>query len=74
MHCSQRYPPTNVDNVWYMDLGASNHMTCHGPWLKKMESTKTIGFVTIGDDTLHLIMHTSDVRMQQYSMFNPLSL
>jgi hypothetical protein len=25
---------TNVDNVWYVDSGAFNHMTYHGEWFR----------------------------------------
>jgi len=24
----------SVNNVWYVDSGASNHMTSHGEWFK----------------------------------------
>ena len=40
-----------VENVWYVDLGASNHMTSHGEWFKKLQ--ENLGFVETGDDTAH---------------------
>ena len=26
------------DNVWYVDSGASNHMTSHGEWFKELQA------------------------------------
>ena len=36
---------TNANNLWYVDLGALNHMTCHDQWFKKMECAKGASFV-----------------------------
>ena len=33
------------DKSWYMDSGASNHMTCHGEWLDEMLPTQAQGYV-----------------------------
>jgi hypothetical protein len=43
------------NNVWYVDSGASNHMTSHGEWFKDTKDLKTLGFVETGDDTTHPI-------------------
>ena len=55
---------TNVshcgDNVWYVDLGASNHMTNHGQWFKDMQILDNRGYVETDDDTLHPIAHTGN--------------
>jgi hypothetical protein len=41
------------NNVWYVDYGASNHMTSHGEWFRDIKDLKTPGFVETGDDTTH---------------------
>jgi len=33
------------NNVWYVDSGASNHMTNHGEWFRDAKDLKTPGFV-----------------------------
>ncbi len=43
------------NNVWYVDSGASNHMTSHGEWFRDTKDLKTPWFVEIGDDTTHPI-------------------
>ncbi len=43
------------NNVWYVDFGASNHMTSHEEWFRDIKDLKTPGFVEIGDDTTHPI-------------------
>ena len=56
---------TNVstcgENVWYVDSGASNHMTGHGEWFKEMQTLEKLGYVETGDDTTHAIVHTGNV-------------
>ena len=46
------------ENVWYVDSGASNHMISHGEWFKAMQTLERLGYVEIGDDTAHPIVHT----------------
>jgi len=31
------------NNVWYVDSGASNHMTSHGEWFRNTKDLKTPG-------------------------------
>ncbi len=52
---------TNVDNVWYVDLGASNHMTYHGEWFRDVKNLDKPGYVETGDDTAHPIVHIGNV-------------
>ena len=56
---------TNVsicdDNVWYVDSRASNHMRGHGEWFKEMQTLEKPGYVEIGDDTAHAIVHIGNV-------------
>jgi hypothetical protein len=49
------------NNVWYVDFGASNHMTSHGKWFKDTRDFKTPRFVKIGDDTTHPITQIGKV-------------
>ena len=49
------------DDVWYVDLGASNHMTSRGKSFKELDAMRTLGYVEIGDDTIHPIEHMSTV-------------
>ena len=49
------------ESVWYVDSGASNHMTGHGEWFRDMQDLERPGYVEIGDDTSHPIKHTVNV-------------
>jgi len=49
------------NNVWYVDFGASNHMTNHGEWFRDTKDLKTLGFVETGDDTTHPITQIGKV-------------
>ncbi len=49
------------NNVWYVDSGASNHMTSHGEWFRDTKELKTPRFVETGDDTTHPITQISKV-------------
>ena len=51
-----------VENVWYVDLGASNHMTSHGEWFKELQVLKNLGYVEIGDDIAHTRNVSLDIR------------
>jgi hypothetical protein len=52
---------TSVDNVWYVDSGASNHMTYHGEWFRDVKNLEKPGYVVTGDDTVHPIAHIGNV-------------
>ena len=49
------------ENVWYVDLGALNHMTSHGEWFKDLQTLENLSFVKTGDDTAHPIVHIGNV-------------
>jgi hypothetical protein len=49
------------NNVWYVNSGASNHMTNHGEWFKDIKDLKTPGFVETGVDTTHPITQIGKV-------------
>ena len=48
-------------DVWYVDSGASNHMTSHEEWFREMRSPECPGYVETGDDTAHPITHVGNV-------------
>jgi hypothetical protein len=54
---------TNVDNVWYVDSRAFNHMTYHGEWFRDVKNLEKPSYVKIGggDDTSHPIVHIGNV-------------
>jgi hypothetical protein len=45
----------SYNNVWYVDFGASNHMTSHGEWFRDTRDLKTPGFMETNDDITHPI-------------------
>ncbi len=51
------------NNVWYVDSGASNHMTSHEEWFRDTKDLKTPGFVETGDDTTHPITKIGKVSL-----------
>ena len=52
---------TMQDDVWYVDSGASNHMTNNGNWFKELDAMRTPSYVEIGDDRVHPIEHIGRV-------------
>ena len=36
------------EDVWYVDSGASNHMTSRGEWFRDMKELNAPGYVEIG--------------------------
>ncbi len=49
------------NNVWYVNSGASNHMTSHGEWFRDTKDLKTPGFLETIDDTAHPITQIGKV-------------
>jgi hypothetical protein len=50
-----------LDEVWYLDSGASNHLTCHKEWFLYLEKPKNPGVVSTGDDTPHPMTNVGEV-------------
>ena len=50
-----------LEEVWYVDSGASNHMMNHVEWLSSLEKVEQPGVVMVGDNTVHSIKHVGDV-------------
>ena len=49
-----------LDEVWYVDSGASNHVTSHKEWFSYLEKLMQSGVVATRDDTLHLIANDGE--------------
>ena len=47
------YVTSKRNEVWYVDFGASNHMTSHKEWFSYLEKPEQLGFVKTGDDAPH---------------------
>ena len=52
---------SKLEEVWYVDSGASNHMRSHEEWFSFLEKSDQPGVVETGDDTPHPIMHVREV-------------
>ena len=48
---SMKQTTPNLDKVWNVDSGASNHMTSHKEWFAYLEKPMQPGVVATGDDT-----------------------
>jgi hypothetical protein len=46
---------TNEQNIWYLDSGATSHMTCHAEWLHNFQLGEPMS-ITLGNNT---IIHTT---------------
>ena len=49
------------EEVWYVDSGASNHMTNHKEWFSFLEKPEKPGVVETGENTPHPIVHVREV-------------
>ena len=49
------------NDVWYVDSGASNHMTSHEECFSYLEKLEQIGIVETGDDNPHTIEQVGEV-------------
>ena len=59
-HLMSAQGPTNTsssDDVWFVDSGASNHVTSHKDWFRELRKPDLPGYVETGDDTTHSIRH-----------------
>ena len=49
------------NEVWYVDSGASNHMTSHEEWFSYLEKPEQSRVVETGDNTPHPFKHVGEV-------------
>ena len=52
---------SKLNEVWYVDSGASSHMTSHEEWFSYLEKSEQQGVVETCDDTTHTIEHIGEV-------------
>jgi transposase InsO family protein len=53
-------------DVWFVDSGASNHMTSHQEWFMNLREPERPGVVETGDDSTHMIQHIGDVALNNH--------
>ena len=58
------------DDVWYVDSGASNHMTIHDEWFGEMQDLENLGYVQTSDDSCHPITHIGKVPLALKRIFD----
>ena len=49
------------NEIWYVDSGASNHMTSHEEWVSYLERPEQPGVIETGDVTPHTIENVGEV-------------
>ena len=56
---------SNSEHTWFVDSGASHHMTSHQEWFHALRTPDrpetTLRIIDTGDDTPHAIRHIGDV-------------
>ena len=58
---SMKMSTLKPNGVWYVDSGASNHMTNHEEWFSHLDTLKQHRVVETSDDTSHPIKHIGDI-------------
>ena len=58
---SMKARTSKLNEVWYVDSGASNHMTSHEEWFSYLEKPEQLGVVETGDDAPRTIEHDGEV-------------
>ena len=61
MSASTLTSASNLEDVWFVDSRASNHMTPHQEWFQDLRVPDRPGYVETGDDTTHPIWHVGNV-------------
>ena len=61
MSASTSTSALNPEDVWFVDFGASNHMTSHKEWFLELREPERPGYVETGDDTRDPILHIGNV-------------
>ena len=52
---------SNLEDVWFVNSNASNHMTSHEEWFCELRKPDRPGYVETGNDTMHPIRHVGNV-------------
>ena len=56
---------SNPEDVWFINSGASNHMTSHEEWFRDLRELDRPKYVEIRDDTTHLTRHIGNVPFEK---------
>ena len=62
---SMKKTTPKLDEVWYVDSGASNHMMSHKEWFSYLEKPEQPRVVATGDDTPHSIENVGEVPLSK---------
>jgi len=54
---------TNEDGTWFMDSGASTHMTCNKHWYENFKETNNGYNIYLGDDRAYHIKGYGDIHV-----------
>ena len=63
-HSMSTKAPTSTsssDSIWFVNSGASNHMTSHEDWFGELRMPDPPDYVETGDDTTHPSRHVGNV-------------
>ena len=52
---------SNLEDVCFVNFGASKHMRSHEDWFRDLRKPERPGYVETGDDTIHPIQHVGNV-------------
>ena len=52
---------SSSEDAWFVDSGASNHMTSHDNWFRELHKLDRLGYVETRDDTIHPIQHIENI-------------
>ena len=55
------YAETDDSNAWFVDSGASIHMSCNKEWFENYKETKNGAIIYLGDDHSHPIKGYGDI-------------
>ena len=58
--------PPNFDPCWYLDTGATSHMTADMPLLKQTQEYSSSDFVMVGNGASLPIFHTGNIYFHSF--------
>ena len=61
MMVSDSASTSKSEDVWFVDFGASHHMTSHQEWFRDLGTPNRPNYIETGDDTPHPIRHIGNV-------------
>ena len=61
MSASSSANTSTSEELWFVDSGASNHITTHEDWFINLRTPDRAGYMETVDDTAHPIRHIDNV-------------